>query len=160
MHHATNPNPRLNLLSLITNKSGHVMCKNACWSQESDNCHTNPSVSQPTHICTNHYYPNLCSFPANEPPNLHTQKHATSNKPSCTLNVARPNIHVSTILTSHHQKENSAAKKHKSSSRHLITAVQAWNLICKARNGPKKHEISSGNLVISHGNLITVKKGQ
>jgi hypothetical protein len=88
---------------------------------------------------------NLHSFPANEPPNLHTQNHATSNKPSCTLN--RPHPSTSTSPPSLHRtiKKTMAAKKHEIPSRHNITVRQAlWNLIRKACNGPKKHEISWG----------------
>jgi hypothetical protein len=54
----------------------------------------------------------------NEPPNLHTQNYATSNKPSRTLKLASlpstPSVH-----TSNNQKEKSVAKKNDISSKHL-----------------------------------------
>ncbi len=81
--------------------------------------------------------------PANEPPNLYTQNHATSNKPSCTLNLPHPSPPTSPPSLHRTIKRKFGSHKHEITSRQRIKDNQAWNLIRKARNGPKKYDISS-----------------
>ena len=148
IHHPTNPNPRGNLLKSqehvqVTLRHTQTYVStwcNACWWYESDNLHTNPSVSQRTRTFTNHHPTYIHPPPTNYP--TCTQKttqrpinhHVHSISPPASFN-----IHLSTVLTSHHQKEYSAARKHAIASRYRIRAKQAlWNLIRKSRNSRPK----------------------
>ncbi len=116
------------------------------WWHASDTIHTN-------HVCIP-MHSHFCTFiyPANEPPNLHTPKHhATSDKPSCTLNLPPPSTSASQPSLHHtvnkniqqpngvssHQDIEQRPNKHKLSHAKLVTLH------------PKKHDISSGYIYLA-----------
>jgi hypothetical protein len=59
-------------------------------------------------------------------------------------------MHHSTVITSHHQKENSAARKHVISSRKTAKQIHA-----KLVTAQKQFEISSGNNIIDKKHEIS-----
>jgi hypothetical protein len=68
------------------------------------------------------------------------------------------NTHLSIVLTSHHQQQNSEAKNHGISSRHRTTAKQTLTLTRKAR---KKHQKSmTFHPDISHENCAKHQKAR
>jgi hypothetical protein len=122
----------------------------------------------PTHSHFHQPPPNLHSSPTNELTNLYTQNHATSNKPSPTLNLPhsfplhRPYITPSNrtfgsqkSMTSH-QDISLRPKKHEVSHANLVTAPKSV----------KSHQdisyescaATSTNKNLSQGQLVTANK--
>jgi hypothetical protein len=107
---------------------------NACWWHESDNLHTKP-FCLPTHShlhLTTTTQPTFIPPPTNPPTNLKTTQRPRNHRVrSISRILQHPPLHRPYIAPS-------------------ITkfgSQKACNLIRKARNGPTKHDISSGYLV-------------
>jgi hypothetical protein len=149
IHHPTNPNPRGNLLKSqehvqVTLRHTQTYVStwcNACWWHESDNLHTNPSVSQRTRTFTNHHPTYTHPPPTNQP----TCKHKTT-KPSCTLNLPHPSTSTSPPSLHH------TVLKRKFGTQKSMKSYQ------EIASGPKKHEISYAKLVTAQRSMKSHKE--